>query len=67
MATVVVRNGNIDGAIRTMKQKNAKDGFQTKIKKRLEGFEKPGVRKRKAREEAKKNMRKNAKKDSYYN
>ena len=31
MATVVVKNGNVDGALRTLKQKNAKDGSSKKF------------------------------------
>ena len=30
MATVVVRNGNVDGALRTLKQIGAKDGSSRK-------------------------------------
>ena len=32
MSTVVVRNGNVDGALRTMKQKNAKEGLLKTVK-----------------------------------
>ena len=47
MATVVVKNGNVDGALRTLKQKNAKDGSSKKLRERQEGYMKPGVRRRK--------------------
>ena len=59
MATVVVRDGNVDGALRTLKQKNAKDGFSKKVRERQEGYLKPGVKRRLAKKEAIKNSRKN--------
>ena len=46
MTKVVVRNGNVDGALRTFKQKNAKDGSLKSIRERQEGYMKPGVKKR---------------------
>ena len=49
MSTVVVRNGNVDGALRTMKQKNAKEGLLKTVKERTEGYMKPGVKRRKAK------------------
>lgn len=66
MATVVVRNGNVDGALRTLKQ-NAKDGLQKQVRDRLDGYMKPGVRRRKAKKEAIRNSRKNARKENRYN
>ncbi|MDD3453748.1 MAG: 30S ribosomal protein S21 [Bacilli bacterium] len=60
MATVVVRNGNVDGALRTLKQKNAKDGSSKKLRERQEGYMKPGVKKRLAQKEAIKNSKKNS-------
>ena len=36
MSKVVVRNGNVDGALRTMKQKNARDGLLKKARERQE-------------------------------
>ena len=59
MATVVVKNGNVDGALRTLKQKNAKDGSSKKLRERQEGYLKPGVKRRLAKKEAIKNSRKN--------
>lgn len=59
MATVVVRNGNVDGALRTLKQRNAKDGSSKKVRERQEGYMKPGVKRRLAKKEAIKNSRKN--------
>ena len=58
MTKVVVRNGNVDGALRTMKQKNVKDGLLKAVRERQEGYMKPGVRRRKAKKEAIKNSRK---------
>lgn len=57
MSTVVVRNGNVDGALRTMKQKNAKEGLLKTVKERSEGYMKPGVKRRKAKKEGIKNSR----------
>ena len=59
MATVVVRNGNVEGALKTLKQKNAKDGSSKKVRERQEGYLKPGVKRRLAKKEAMKNSRKN--------
>ena len=57
MSTVVIRNGNVDGALRTMKQKNAKEGLLKTVKERTEGYMKPGVKRRKAKKEGIKNSR----------
>lgn len=57
MNKVVVRNGNVDGALRTFKQKNVKDGLLKKVREREEGYMKPGVKRRKAKKEAIKNSR----------
>lgn len=59
MATVMVRNGNVDGALRTLKQRNAKDGSSKQIRERQEGYMKPGVRRRKEKKENIKNSHKN--------
>lgn len=61
MTKVVVRNGNVDGALRTFKQKNVKDGLLKALRERQEGYMKPGVKKRKAKKEAIKNSRKKEK------
>ena len=58
MSKVIVRNGNVDGALRTMKQKNARDGLLKKVRERQEGYKKPGVKKKKKKEEGIKNTRK---------
>jgi ribosomal protein S21 len=63
--TTIVKNGNVDGALRIFKQKGIKSGDQKKLKERYIGYEKRGVKKRKAREEAIKNSRKNNRNNSY--
>lgn len=54
---VVVRNGNVDSALRTLKQKNVKDGLSKKVRERQEGYLKPGARRRKEKKENIKNSR----------
>ena len=58
VSKVVVRNGNVDGALRTMKQKNARDGLLKKVREKQEGYKKPGVRRREKKEQGIKNTRK---------
>ncbi len=58
MSKVIVRNGNVDSALRTMKQKNARDGLLKKVRERQEGYKKPGVKRREKKEEGIKNSRK---------
>lgn len=58
MATVIVKNGNVDGALRTLKQKNAKDGSSKKVRERMDGYMKPGVKRRLEKKENTKNSRK---------
>ena len=62
MAKIPVRNGNVEGALRTMKQKNARDGLLKAVRERQEGYMKPGVKRRKAKKEAIKNARRNNRK-----
>lgn len=57
MTKVIVRNGNVDGALRTFKQKNVKDGLLKELRKR-EHYSKPGEKRREARKEAIKNSHK---------
>lgn len=64
MTKVIVKNGNIEGAIKMVKLKGAKDGSSRKLRERQEGYVKPGVKKRLAKKEAIKNSRKKAK-ESY--
>ena len=61
---VLVRNGNVDGALRMVKQRNAKDGLLKAVRERQEGYMKPGVKKRMAKKEAIKNAKKNSRKYS---
>ena len=60
MTKVVVKNGNVENALRTFKQKNAKSGLLKKARERQEGYLKPGVRRREAKKEAIKNSRRRA-------
>ena len=67
MPKVVVRNVNVDGALRTLKQKNVKDGSLKKARERQEGYLKPGVKRRLDKKEAIKNSRRNNKRERNYN
>ena len=58
MARVVVKNGDIDGALRNMKQKQAREGLLKKARERQDGYKKPGVRRRNNEKEMLKNFRK---------
>ncbi len=58
MTKVVVKNGNVEGALKTFKQKNAKSGLLKKARERQEGYLKPGVRRRLEKKEAIKNSHK---------
>ena len=44
MTKVVVRNGNVDGALRMVKQRNTKDGSLKKVRERQEAYIKKGVK-----------------------
>ena len=57
MTHVAVKNGNLDGALRKFKQKVARDGIPSEIKKR-EAYDKPGIRRREAKKAGIKNSRK---------
>lgn len=57
MTKVVVRNGNIDGAIRQFKAQVARSGVPSELKKHKE-YAKPGVVRRERKKEAIKNSRK---------
>ena len=57
MATKVQVRGNLDQALRKLKQKVARDGVQKKKKKR-EAYNKPEKRRRAAKKEGNKNSRK---------
>ncbi len=62
MTKVVVQNGNIDGALRKFKVKVARSGVPSEIKKR-KCYDKPGVKRRKAKEEMIRNSRKRRRND----
>ena len=62
MTKVVVRNGNVDNALKMLKQKNAKNGLQKAVKEKAH-YEKPGIKKRNAKKEAIKNSKKKQRKD----
>ncbi len=57
MTKVVVSNGNIDGALKKFKAKVARSGVPSELKKR-KYHQKPGVKRREALKEAKKNAHK---------
>jgi ribosomal protein S21 len=56
--TRVVVNGNIDGALRKFKQKVARSGVPSEVKKRQDGYKKPGVERRERKEAARRNANK---------
>lgn len=61
MAQIQVKNGNLDSAIKRYKQKLARSGVPSEAKKH-DAYDKPGVRRRKAKKEAIKNARRNERK-----
>ena len=66
MTKVMVRNGNVDGALRTLKVD--KDGSRKKIRENIEGYLKPGVRRRRKKEEGIRNTkRRNRRENRSYN
>ena len=65
MSTVVVKNGNVEFALRNLKQKNAKDGLLKAARERNEGYMKPGVKRRKAKTEAIRNSHKRERRERY--
>ena len=50
MTKVVVQNGNVDAALKKFKVKVAKSGVPSKLKEK-KCYDKPGVKRRKAKEE----------------
>jgi len=62
LTKVVVRNGNIDGALKKFKQKVAKSGLPSECKKR-EHYSKPGIQRREAKKAGIKNSRKRQSRD----
>ena len=63
MTRVSVKDGNVEGALKKLKQKQVKNGIPSEFKKH-EHYSKPGVRKREAKKAGIKNSRKNSKKTS---
>ena len=61
MSKVIVKDGKLDAALRTMKTKNARDGLLKKVRERQEGYKKPGVKRREKRDEGIKNTRRREK------
>ena len=57
MTKVVVKDGNVDGALKKWKVKVAKSGVTSELKKRKH-YEKPGVKRREAKKEMIRNARK---------
>ena len=57
MTKVVVKDGNVDGALKKWKVKVAKSGVPSELKKRKH-YEKPGVKSREATKEMIRNARK---------
>ena len=56
MTKVIVRNGNVDSALRTFKQKTVKEGLLKEVRKK-KSYMKPGEKRREAKKEAIKNSR----------
>ena len=59
MTKVIVRNGNVEGALRSLKVD--KDGSRRKLKEREQGYLKKGVKNRLAKEQGRKNAQKREK------
>ena len=57
MTIVVVKDGNVDGALKKWKVKVAKSGVPSELKK-WKHYEKPGVKRREAKKEMIRNARK---------
>ena len=57
MTKVVVKDGNVDGALKKWKVKVAKSGVPSELNKRKH-YEKPGVKRREAKKEMIRNARK---------
>lgn len=66
MTKVVVRNGNVESALRNLKVD--KDGSRAQLRERSQGYLKPGAKRRKAKKEGIKNTNKrekSSKRDNY--
>lgn len=64
MTKVVVHNGNVEGALRSLKVD--KDGSRAQLKERTQGYLKPGVKRRNAKKEGVKNTRRREHKERSY-
>ena len=62
MVHVSVKNDNVDAALRVFKNKFAKSGVPSEVKKRKH-YDKPGVKRRIAKKEGIKNSRRKARKN----
>lgn len=62
MITVQVKNGNVDAALKKFKQRVAKSGLPSEVKKKQQ-YDKPGIERRNAKKEAIKNSRKAARRE----
>lgn len=67
MSTIVVRNGSVEGALKVWKQKTRNDDSFKRLKEKQQGYMKPGVKRRKRKEEAIKNSRKKNRYSRDYN
>ena len=61
MVTVVVKNGNVDRAVRTLKKKLQKEGLLKELKQR-QFFEKPSAKRKRKKAEGIKRYQRNLKK-----
>ncbi len=64
MIKTIVKNGNVEGALKRFKQQVSKSGTLSEFKKR-EHYSKPGVVKREAKKNAIKNSKKNSRSFDY--
>lgn len=67
MTKVIVRDGKLENALKTFKQKNVKSGHLKKARERQEGYLKPGVQRRLKEEAGIKNNRRKNKSERSYN
>ena len=59
MQAINVKDGNVDGALRSLKNRLAIEGTLSKARSKADGYEKRGVRNRKEKEINTRNCRKN--------
>ena len=63
--TAIVKNNNVESALKVLKAKNAKSGLLKDARERQTGYMKPGVKRRMAKKEAIKNARRREKNNNY--